>query len=323
MAPTFTVIIPTFNRAAMLRQALDSVAAQSYQDYETVVVDDGSTEDVAEAVMDHVTRPRMIRQNQRGPAAARNRGVMEARGKLVAFLDSDDLWLPDKLSVYAQRMRDRPDTSIWYGPMKPVDSALRPVPGRTKPCHGGQITEALFHSSFVHVPTVVCPRETFLSFGGFDESLRVCEDYDLWLRMSLKCEFGLVESPLALRRLHRGRLSKSSMRRNLAVKAHVLQRFYESNGANAGWNDADARRRLSRVHFAAGRAAWWAGAFHDALRFFRAARSYGAQPARAWPLAASAFILRMFERAPTSDAPVIAAPPAAPPVPGTHSIRSG
>lgn len=322
MAPTFTVIIPTFNRAAMLRQALDSVAAQTYRDFETVVVDDGSTEDVAAAINDHATRPRLFRQNQRGPGAARNRGVLEARGNLVAFLDSDDLWLPDKLTVYSERMRERPEVPIWFGPMKPVDSSLRPVPGRTKPCHGGRITEALFHSSFVHVPTVVCPRDTFLSFGGFDETLRVCEDYDLWLRMSLKCEFGLVHAPLALRRLHGGRLSKSSMRRNLAVKAHVLQRFYESNGANAGWNNADARRRLSRVLFAAGRAAWWNGAFHDALRFFREARSFGSQPARAWPLAASAFIFRMFERTRATDAPV-AAPPAAPSVTGTHPMRSG
>ena len=296
MTPTVSVIIPTFNRSALLRESLDSVAAQSYRDFETILVDDGSTEDIAAVALNHPTRPQLLRRERGGPAAARNAGAAVARGPLLAFLDSDDLWLPEKLARFVARFDAHPESTICYGPMQPVDADRQPVAGRTKPCVSGRITDALFHSSFVHVPTVVLRRDLFEAFGGFDPSLRVCEDYDLWLRVSVRHDFDLIEAPLALRRLHDDRLSKSSMTRNLAVKVGVLERFYAVPEHRAALREPAARQRIARVAFAAGRAALGAGCFRGAANMLRTARRYGAGPLRVWPLWAAATILSGLDR---------------------------
>jgi GT2 family glycosyltransferase len=312
-APNVSVIIPTYNRLNYLRQALDSVAAQTFAGFEVIVVDDGSTEDIAGGVAGHATRPRVIRQPAEGPAAARNAGLEAARAGVVAFLDSDDLWERTKLERSLQRLHAGPATNIVYGPMSPIDENGRPVPGRTKPCHGGHITEQLFRSSFVHVPTVVCRRDLLLRAGGFDRRLPVCEDYDLWLRLSVDETFALIEEPLAFRRLHPHRLSKEKMSRNLAVKAEVLRRFYENGPANGTLRPEVARPRLARVCFAAARAAFHNGEFDEALRLCRLSHTYGGGRPRLAAWMAGARLLAWLRSVFGADAPAPGAfpPPAA------------
>ncbi len=306
--PAISVIIPTRDRPEMLCEALDSVAAQTFRDYEVIVVDDGSIEPVADAISGHPSKPRVIRHAvSRGPAAARNRGVREAAADTVAFLDSDDLWLPDKLARFHAEL-DRSKNQILYGPMHPIDERGNRVPGRTKPCHKGWITERLFCSSFVHVPTVVCRKSILIKSGGFDESLPVCEDYDLWLRISLSEPFGLVEEPLAERRLHPSRLSKACMSRNLNVKARVLQRFAEQ--AN-GQLDLDvANRRLARACYVASRAAFWDGRFRLSREMYCASRNYGATWVRTLPIGWASRALVHFENEASDPEPAVAAGPA-------------
>lgn len=283
--PSVSIIIPTRNRLSMLCEALDSVHAQSFRDYEVIVVDDGSDRPIGPDVVEHAVRPKVIRHTKsKGPAAARNRGLRESAAETVAFLDSDDLWHPTKLERFTRELEAEPDVRILYGPMQPIDEGGRPVPGRTKPCHGGRITEKLFCSSFVHVPTVVCRKSVLIDKGGFDETLPVCEDYDLWLRVSVDFDFGLVEEPLAQRRLHSSRLSKTCMSRNLAVKAYVLRRFYESHAANGRLDERVAIPRLARACFVAGRAAFREGRFRQAEELCRASRAFGAPYIRTLPL---------------------------------------
>ncbi len=293
--PAVSVIVPTHNRAILLREALDSIAEQTWKDFETIVVDDGSTEDITREIANHPTQPIVLRQPHRGPAAARNRGLREARGDTIAFLDSDDLWHAQKLEIFRRAMQSEPDTRVFYGPMKPIDADKRHVPGRTKPCYAGRITHHLFHSSFVHVPTVVCYKEVLVRAGGFDESLPVCEDYDLWLRISTDEPFALIEQPLALRRLHDNRLSKQRMSRNLAVKAAVLRKFYDAPEAKPLIPERLAFARLARVHFVAARAAFQNGEYNRALELCRESRRFGANPFRAIPLALSASALSHFD----------------------------
>jgi glycosyltransferase involved in cell wall biosynthesis len=289
--PAVSVIIPTYNRVDLLLEALDSVAAQTFRDYETIVVDDGSSEDVSSALRNHPTRPRLLRQAQRGPAAARNNGIFSAQGDLLAFLDSDDLWLPNKLERFVAAIAARPDIPVFYGPMSPVDAQRHPVPGRTKDCHEGQITQHLFCKSFVHVPTVVCRRDLLVRAGGFNESLPVCEDYELWLRLSVEHSFGLIEEPLALRRLHGNRLSKSDMHRNLTVKSTMLERFYRSGLARGKLDRAVAEARLSRVYQAAARAAFMSGLFSEALIFCRKSAKYNGSGLKLLPISIPARLM--------------------------------
>jgi glycosyltransferase involved in cell wall biosynthesis len=286
--PAVSVIIPTHNRLVLLREALDSVAAQSFQDFEVIVIDDGSAERIEASIAHHATRPRVIRQRNLGPAAARNRGIEAASADIVAFLDSDDLWLPQKLETFVGYLADHPELQIAYGPMSPIDADRTPVPGRTKPCHAGWITEQLFTSSFVHVPAVVARRTLLQAAGGFREDFPVCEDYDLWLRISVDQPFGLVEQPLALRRLHEGRLSKSRMSRNLEVKARMLREFYQSGQANGRLRAEVAAARLAKVHFSAGRAAFRNGERHSAIELLRLSRQFGGSSIRILPWLAAA-----------------------------------
>lgn len=283
--PSVSVIIPTYNRRALLREALDSVHNQTYRDFETIVVDDGSTEEYGNGIADHPLRPSVIHQSHQGPAQARNRGLSEAAADVVAFLDSDDLWQPTKLETFMHAMNAEPDVNIFYGPMRPIDSRGNTVPGRTKPCHNGQITERLFCSSFVHVPTVVCRKRVLLDANGFNSSLPVCEDYDLWLRLSVRESFFLIAEPLALRRLHPDRLSKDQMSRNLRVKSDVLRGFYESDMANGHLDKAVAESRLSRVLFSAARAALREGQYEQALELCHQSRGYGSSRMRTIPIA--------------------------------------
>ncbi len=296
--PVVSVVIPTHNRSALLRAALDSVQNQTFKQYEVIVVDDGSTEDLRAVVGTHPARPQLIRSpNQAGPAAARNCGVRAANGELIAFLDSDDLWLPTKLERFVAALRNDPKTRIQFGPMAPITADGRPMAGHTKPCIGGRITEALFLSSFVHVPTVVCCRELLVHHGLFDESLPVCEDYDLWLRISLDESFGLIDEPLALRRLHPDRLSKSCMRRNLAVKAKVLREFYESIADRNIIAKSVAFERLGHVCHVAGRAAFYNRRYQEADALLTAARQYGHPGLRTLPLNVAAKAMRRFQPA--------------------------
>ncbi len=271
--PAVSIVIPTFNRPDLLREALDSVAAQTFRDYEVIVVDDGSTPPIADAVANHSTKPKIIRQVRQGPAAARNRGIADARADLVAFLDSDDLWLPTKLERYMDAMGRLPDVSIFYGPMLPMDSKGQAVHGRTKPRHQGRIIDQLFKSCFVDIPTVVCRKDLLTRAGGFNASLPVCEDYDLWLRLSLTESFGFIDEPLAKRRLHDDRLSKSAMARNFAIRADTLLRFFEKN--KNVLNREAAAKRLSRVFFVAARAAFREGDYTQAVERCKTARAFG------------------------------------------------
>lgn len=280
--PVVSVIIPAHDRPALLRLALDSLARQTFRNFETIVVDDGSAAELAPLCADHPIAPRVVRQDQSGPAAARNLGISLARADLVAFLDSDDEWLPGKLEQFLAARDADPDVEIWYGPMRPIDRAGKPVVGRTKPCFGGRITRELFESSFVHVPTVLCARECILEFGGFNPALPVCEDYDLWLRMSVRQRFGLVPEPLALRRLHGERLSKSHMRRNLVVKAQVLEHFHRESASRALLDPLAARRRIGRVLMAAARAALRDRCTDEAIALAQRAATYGETRMSVW-----------------------------------------
>ena len=282
--PAVSIIVPTHNRFDYLREALDSIASQTYTDYEVIVVDDGSTDDTPNRISNHPVGPSVVRQSHQGPAAARNRGIKEASADVVAFLDSDDLWQPAKLETFMAALDAEPDVHVFYGPMRPIDAGGKTVPGRTKPCHEGRITQQLFCSSFVHIPTVVCRKATLQRVNGFDSSLAVCEDYDLWLRVSVDEPFGLVEEALALRRLHDNRLSKRLMARNLEVKAKVLQRFYESNVANGQLDPCVAETRLSRILYVAGREAFRCGRYQRAIELCRESRRYGRSPLRTVPL---------------------------------------
>ncbi len=279
--PLVSVIIPTYNRAGLLAQTLDSVARQTYSDHEVIVVDDGSTDHTPELIRGRPEGIRYIRQERKGVSAARNRALEEANTPLVAFLDSDDLWLPEFLAQVIAALQSQPDAAMAYSNFRTIDSQGRTLRGHRKRQHGGQVMTPLFASIFIHTSCVVAKREVLLEAGGFDEGMTANEDYDLWLRLSLKYPFVSLPKSLCLRRSHNGSLSRNGSVQNLISKARLLESFYERHGNGTIPTDL-AHRRLGKTFYTAGMACARSGNFTDSVDLLGRSLFY-TTTARAWP----------------------------------------
>jgi glycosyltransferase involved in cell wall biosynthesis len=204
--PLISIILPTFDRLAYLRQAVDSVFAQTLCDWELIVADDGS-DGVTLSYLQSLTaqsRVRVIRLPHCGiPARVRNVALQAATGKLVAFIDSDDLWEPEKLEVQVATL----EPHGWgYTAYTCVDESGQTVTGdyqRLWNPYAGDIFAALVTSSAsVSTPSVIALRQLVLDAGGFDEAIRVAEDHDLWMRLALRATAAVVDRPLVRVRRH-------------------------------------------------------------------------------------------------------------------------
>lgn len=195
-----SVIIPAYNRAWCLPEAIDAVLAQTYRDYELIVVDDGSTDETASILTGYDDKIRRIRQANRGVSAARNLGVQKARGELIAFLDSDDLWKPEKLARQVAFFDRHPDAMICQTEEIWIRRGVRVNPKQRHRKPSGWIFEPSLALCLVSPSAVMMRRELLEKTGGFDETLPACEDYDLWLRVSLRHPIHLIEDPLVVKR---------------------------------------------------------------------------------------------------------------------------
>ncbi|OQY55494.1 MAG: glycosyl transferase [Desulfobacteraceae bacterium 4572_88] len=198
--PLVSVIIPTYNREEMLREAIDSVLAQEFRAFELIVVDDGSTDSTSEILRAYQGQIIVIRQENKGVSAARNQGIAAASGKLIALLDSDDLWLPKKLSCQVEFFISHPDTLICQTEEIWIRNGIRVNPRKKHKKRSGMIFEPSLSLCLVSPSAVMIRRELFETVGCFDESLPACEDYDLWLRISCRFPVFLTDTPLIIKR---------------------------------------------------------------------------------------------------------------------------
>jgi len=204
-----SVIIPTHNRAGFLAQAIDSVLTQTYSNFELIVVDDGSTDETQPLLASYGNALNVLHQENRGPAAARNAGIRAARHSLLAFLDSDDQFVRNKLALQVAAMEAQPDLlishtqEIWFRNGQHLNQKKR----HTK--EGGDIFAQSLELCVVGMSTVMARRELFDRIGLFDESFPCCEDYELWLRVSAGHSFLLVDASLTLK--HGGRSDQVSV----------------------------------------------------------------------------------------------------------------
>jgi glycosyltransferase involved in cell wall biosynthesis len=226
--PLISVIIPTYNRGWIIKEAIDSVMAQNYRDFELIIVDDGSTDNTSDILNSYHGDILVFRQENRGVSAARNRGIVEASGRFIAFLDSDDLWLPQKLFRQVEFFNKNPDAKICQTEETWIRNGVRVNPKRKhkKPC--GMIFEPSLALCLISPSAVMIRRSLFEKVGGFDETLPACEDYDLWLRISCRYPVYLIETPLIIKRGgHNDQLSASPGLDKFRIKS--LNRIIESN----------------------------------------------------------------------------------------------
>jgi len=200
MTPEVSVIIPTYNRRVMLFEAIDSVLAQSTRSFELIVIDDGSNDGTAEHLKSLGDNMRTARLEHRGPAAARNRGAELARAPLIAFLDSDDLWAPTKLERQLDFMRANPACAILQTNEIWIRDGRRVNPGIRHRKRAGDIFVDSLRTCLISMSATMMRADLFRSLGGFDEVMTAAEDYDLWLRILIDHEAGLLDEPLVTRR---------------------------------------------------------------------------------------------------------------------------
>ncbi|MGB0452220.1 MAG: glycosyltransferase family 2 protein [Bacteriovoracaceae bacterium] len=194
-SPLISVIIPTFNRAQVLSRAIESVLNQSYQNFELIVVDDGST-DETEKLISEILEAHLIKIENSGVSHARNVGVHKAKGEWLAFLDSDDEWLKNKLEKQVEFLTSNPHLKIvhtneaWFRNDKFLNQHLKHKKS------GGDFFERALDLCLISPSSVLIEKNLFQSLGGFKENFPVCEDYDLWLRVLSFHEVGFLEEVL-------------------------------------------------------------------------------------------------------------------------------
>jgi glycosyltransferase involved in cell wall biosynthesis len=207
--PLVSIILPTFGRLRYLRPTIASVYRQTLQDWELIIADDGSDEETRAYLrsLEGDSRIKVMWLSHTGiPAVVRNAALREARGEYVAFLDSDDLWAPEKLSRQVETLRARPACRWCYTAMSHIDGSgqplAEPVFGPWLPCDGAVFERLVRGPVVIRTPTVLAARELVARAGGFDETIRSAEDYDLWLRLALASDVALLDEPLVQVRRH-------------------------------------------------------------------------------------------------------------------------
>ena len=193
--PLVSVVMPAYNAAGYIREAIDSVLSQDYPNLELIVVDDGSTDSTEGIVREYGARVICVAQANAGPAQARNTAMAMAKGELIAFLDADDIWMPGKVKAQVDYLHKHPDVDAVFGRFArweagadglferpPASDQAAPIAVDRLAQPTGHIYCDLLLDSVVHIITAMVRRELVHDLGGFDTTLRTGEDYDFWLR---------------------------------------------------------------------------------------------------------------------------------------------
>ncbi|HIA56166.1 MAG TPA: glycosyltransferase [Candidatus Lambdaproteobacteria bacterium] len=209
--PKITAILPTWNRAEWLEKSIQSVLDQTFGDFELVVVDDASTDSTAEIIERYSGKIRtIVFSENRGVSAARNAAIKNSDSEWIAFLDSDDFWHPDKLQKQIAQTKMRPACPLHFTDEIWIRNGVRVNPKKKHQKKEGWIFQPSLALCLMAPSTVILRRELYEVHGLFDESLPVCEDYDLWLRLTAQHPVALLDEKLMTRHGgHADQLSRS------------------------------------------------------------------------------------------------------------------
>ena len=225
---TISVIIPTFNRAWTLKRAVDSALAQDYPHREIIVVDDGSTDGTRDLLAGYRDKIRVLVQENKGVSAARNLGIQESRGSFIALLDSDDAWETNKLSCQAAFFQSKPGAMICQTEEIWIRNGKRVNPKKKHKKPSGMIFEPSLKLCLVSPSAVMIRKQLFGQKGMFNEGFPVCEDYDLWLRISHDTPIYLIDTPLTVKTGgHGDQLSAAHSQDKYRIQS--IQNLIESN----------------------------------------------------------------------------------------------
>lgn len=245
--PSVSVIIPTRNRSALLRRALESVGAQTHPPQEIIVVDDGSTDDTAQWIGVDFPQVHYLLQPHRGVAAARNTGIGAATGEWIAFLDSDDEWCPAKLERQLDATRGQPRYQLCHTDEIWIRRGRRVNAGKRHAKSGGSIFRRCLPLCVISPSSVLVRRSLLENVGRFDETLPVCEDYDLWLRICSRNPVLFVDEALVVKHGgHEDQLSRRFWGMD-RYRIAALEKILASGVLSAGDREATIRTLLDKI----------------------------------------------------------------------------
>lgn len=229
-ATLVSVVIPVYNAASHLRETLESIFRQTYPAIEIVAVDDGSSDNSVEILLGYGNRVRLVQQPNSGPAVARNRGVAEASGEWIAFLDADDLWEPRKIEIQLKALNGcnwSYTDSVFMGGANDGkrDSELNEK-------LSGDVLDELICCNFIGTSSVLVRRDIFMEMNGFDPTLRSIQDWDLWMRIASQNPIAYINEPLVRYRVHATSTSRST-RKTLPNHLRVIDKIFSPQGVAA------------------------------------------------------------------------------------------
>ncbi len=271
--PLVSAVIPTFNRGWIVAEAVKSVLNQDYPNIEVVVVDDGSTDDTPKKLAALDASIVLLSQANQGVSAARNRGIRQSKGELIAFLDSDDLWKKTKISRQVDFFRENPRALVCQTEEVWLRNGKRVNPRLKHKKKSGLFFEASLHLCLVSPSAVMMKRALFDEKGFFDETLPACEDYDFWLRTLTDTPVHLIEEPGTVKRGgHADQLSGNHSLDKYRIQSisKILQR-----GGLSEENRKKAREVLKEKCRIYGNGCLKRGRFQEGGHFLRLAAAWG------------------------------------------------
>ncbi len=315
-SPSVSVIIPVRNGRAYIEEAITSVLSQSFQDFEIVVINDGSTDGDYDSLTLTDTRIRVLCLAGCGVSTARNQGMRMARGELIAFLDADDVWFPGKLQAQVNYMHAHAEVGVVFGgflkweagtggDFPSASDLMSDCSALTRPevARSGWLYSKLLMGLLVGMNTAMVRRSVVNAIGGFNTSLRQAEDYDFWLKASRVAEMHALDGRVALYRIHPAsamhRLAPDNALINVLRSARLR---WGLEGPGSDSLDAQAfQQRIAQIEFDHGYAHFWEGNRAVARRAFRSALRAGFRSRRsAVYLALSCLPFRVGRRGPAS-----------------------
>jgi glycosyltransferase involved in cell wall biosynthesis len=296
LVPDISVVVPAYNSAAYINEALDSALAQTGVTLEVIVVDDGSSDDTVQRVQAYGDRVRLIQQANQGSAVARNRGVAESRAEHVAFLDADDYWHPQKLAqqwalarqgkplVYARFSSWERDAAGNFPPAAAHLAECQAQGRMSKPARDGWLYIDLLLDCEVWTSTVLARKDLLEKVGGFDPSLRKGQDFDLWLKLANEAEWHGVPESLALYRLHDENITRAVKPTNFeyVILSNAYKRWGLDNRDGRRLPRAIMQARLARSARTFADAHFLAGSHEIATQFYRISLSHQPLSPKVW-----------------------------------------
>lgn len=262
-SPKISIIMPTYNCAQYIRSAVESVLKQTYQDYELMIVDDGSEDETASTVSPYLgPKVHYIRLEHQGIAHARNHALRESSAPFIAFLDADDVWVSDKLAKQMTVFQN-PEVDICYTGHTLIDHEDRVTRTPAFKAYRGKVTKQIFYDNFMPASSVMLKRECLAKSGGFDETLTRSEDWDLWLRLSVFCFIDYAAEPLLFYRKGRPYQLTENLEKLREAQRQVIQQFVQTHPTLL--SDQEIRAVQSKICFEAG----YAMADKDPLKSLR------------------------------------------------------